>query len=90
MDYMDNLQKKDSTDDWYSRLSHKGLFAFQILDLKENEKIMTFAKDFLEKVQRLPDKKTELTREPMKNPLILSLGVFPLKINNLGKQSNNE
>jgi len=90
MDFRDTIQEKGSTEDWYSKLANKGLFAFSILDLNENEKVMTYARDFLKKVQSLPDRKRELTREPMKNPLVLSLGVFPLKITTTDKQSTSE
>ena len=90
MDFRANVQERNSTEDWYSKVANKGLFAFSILDLKENEKIMTFAKEFLEKVQALPDRKKEPSREPMKNPLVLSLGVFPLKITTKDNQSTSE
>jgi hypothetical protein len=49
------------------------------LDLEDNETIKIYANEFLEKVYSLPDRKQNTSRNPMKNPIVLTLGVLPLK-----------
>ena len=79
MDFRDKLTADDSEMDWYSKLAEKGTFAFSIYDLEEYETIRTLTKEFIVKIENLPNRKKKMNREPMKNPIILSIGVLPLK-----------
>ena len=79
MDFRDHITIKDSKQDWYSKLARRGMFSFLIVDYEDQKVIRDYAIEFLEKIDKLQNKDRNLSRKPIENPIILSLGIFPLR-----------
>lgn len=79
MDLLQYEREKKIDQDYFNSINAKGIFSFFVKDIEDHTPIIEKAREFINNITDIKEIKAKKTRDPLKNPIAVSIGVFPIK-----------